>query len=80
MLRISEASRPWIEPVRSPCGTDSWKPVPFSLDENDEDPLDIDTSDILLRDEMGVTPDFLDDDGSAMAFLEEYDGAELSDE
>lgn len=80
MRRISDASRPWIEPVTPPCGTGSCKPVPFSLDEYDEDPLDIDTSDILLRDEIGLAPDFLDDDRSGIAFLEEYDGDELSDE
>ena len=79
MLRISEAFGAWVDPIGPPRGTGSWKPVQCSLDEYDDDPLDIDILDILRRDEAGEDADFFDDDGSEMAFLEEHDGDELSD-
>lgn len=74
MLRISEASGSSGEPIRPPLGTGSWKPIHFWLD---DDPLDIDILDILREDEVAEAPDFFDDDGSEVAFLEEYDGDEL---
>ena len=80
MLGIKEASDVWVNPIRSDCGTGSLRPLAFRLDDDDDDPGDIDILDVLRRDEAVGDADFFDDEGGDIVFLAEYNGEQLPDE